>query len=200
LGALVGIVVVLFDVIKVNPDAEFGPALFFLTVGFAWACSLWFMTRFSVAAAAWQAEGLTVGKALKRSWRLSKGCGWRVFSSWLLAAGLGAAAAGAVSWVLLLMRSRCFDGEMIFRIKMIAIFGWKPGCVPVPVVQSARLLADTLLGVLIGPIFPIAATLIYYDQRIRKEGYDIERMMDAAGLNARAPDAAAVADSAGAGV
>jgi hypothetical protein len=29
---------------------------------------------------------------------------------------------------------------------------------------------------------PIALTLFYYDQRIRLEGYDIERMMDAAGL------------------
>lgn len=39
------------------------------------------------------------------------------------------------------------------------------------------------------PIFPIALTLIYYDQRIRKEGYDIERMMEAAGLNAIAAPA-----------
>jgi hypothetical protein len=31
---------------------------------------------------------------------------------------------------------------------------------------------------------PVALTLLYYDQRIRHEGYDIERMMDAAGLNA----------------
>jgi hypothetical protein len=28
----------------------------------------------------------------------------------------------------------------------------------------------------------IALTLFYYDQRIRHEGYDIERMMDAAGM------------------
>jgi hypothetical protein len=36
-------------------------------------------------------------------------------------------------------------------------------------------------------------TLIYYDQRMRKEGYDIDRMMDAAGLNASAASVAAVA-------
>jgi hypothetical protein len=40
------------------------------------------------------------------------------------------------------------------------------------------------ISILIGPIFPIAITLFYYDQRIRHEGYDIERMMDEAGLNA----------------
>jgi hypothetical protein len=34
-------------------------------------------------------------------------------------------------------------------------------------------------------------TPIYYDQRMRKEGFDIERMMDAAGLNP--PALAAVA-------
>ena len=35
---------------------------------------------------------------------------------------------------------------------------------------------------LIGPIYSIGLTLFYYDQRIRKEGYDIEWMMQAAGL------------------
>ncbi len=34
------------------------------------------------------------------------------------------------------------------------------------------------------PYSAIVLTLLYYDQRIRKEGFDIERMMDAAGLNA----------------
>jgi hypothetical protein len=37
---------------------------------------------------------------------------------------------------------------------------------------------------LLAPIYPIAKTLFYYDQRIRREGYDIERMMDAAGMTA----------------
>ena len=35
---------------------------------------------------------------------------------------------------------------------------------------------------MIGPIYSIGLTLFYYDQRIRKEGYDIEWMMQAAGL------------------
>jgi hypothetical protein len=41
-----------------------------------------------------------------------------------------------------------------------------------------------LLSTITGPIYPIAITLFYYDQRIRLEGYDIERMMDAAGMTA----------------
>ena len=41
----------------------------------------------------------------------------------------------------------------------------------------------TAIYVVLLPIYPIALTLFYYDQRIRHEGYDIEQMMDAAGLN-----------------
>ncbi len=39
-----------------------------------------------------------------------------------------------------------------------------------------------LISTFIGPIYSTGLTLFYYDQRIRKEGYDIERMMQAAGL------------------
>jgi hypothetical protein len=36
------------------------------------------------------------------------------------------------------------------------------------------------------PIYSIALTLFYYDQRIRKEGYDVEWLMEQAALT---PDA-----------
>jgi hypothetical protein len=34
----------------------------------------------------------------------------------------------------------------------------------------------------VGPILAIGTTLFYYDQRVRKEGYDIEWMLAAAGM------------------
>jgi hypothetical protein len=37
---------------------------------------------------------------------------------------------------------------------------------------------------LLDPLFSNAITLIYYDQRIRREGFDIEMLMEAAGLGA----------------
>jgi len=40
-----------------------------------------------------------------------------------------------------------------------------------------------LSSTLIGPIYSTGLTLFYYDQRIRKEGFDIEWMMQAAGLS-----------------
>jgi len=39
----------------------------------------------------------------------------------------------------------------------------------------------------LGPIYATGITLFYYDQRVRKEGYDIEWMMAAAGLTSLAP-------------
>ena len=44
-----------------------------------------------------------------------------------------------------------------------------------------------LTGTFIGPIYAAGLALFYYDQRIRKEGYDIEWMMQAAGLTVPAP-------------
>ena len=41
----------------------------------------------------------------------------------------------------------------------------------------------------IGPMYATGFTLFYYDQRVRKEGYDIEWMMEAAGLTVPAADA-----------
>jgi hypothetical protein len=38
-------------------------------------------------------------------------------------------------------------------------------------------------------MYATGLTLFYYDQRVRKEGFDIEWMMEAAGMNAHVPSA-----------
>jgi hypothetical protein len=85
--------------------------------------------------------------ALARSWRLSSGSGWHIFFS------LG------LAWLL------------YFVIAVIAN------------VIGAMLLSNALTGILsailIIPIYPLLAvvsTLLYYDLRIRKEGFDLEVM------------------------
>jgi hypothetical protein len=47
----------------------------------------------------------------------------------------------------------------------------------------------------LGPIYATGVTLFYYDQRIRKEGYDIEWMMEAAGLTVPAVQGQIAADA-----
>jgi hypothetical protein len=39
----------------------------------------------------------------------------------------------------------------------------------------------------LGPIYATGITLFYYDQRVRQEGYDIEWMMQGAGLTPPVP-------------
>jgi len=51
------------------------------------------------------------------------------------------------------------------------------------------LVVDFTVQVLLAPVSWIALVLFYYDQRIRKEGFDIEWMMQQAGLTQPASNA-----------
>lgn len=53
-------------------------------------------------------------------------------------------------------------------------------------------LAQFLGGTLAGPIATVALVLVYYDQRIRKEAFDLQLMMDAVGQQPPQPIAVAV--------
>ena len=176
-----------------RPFDEFGPVMFFLTTGLGWAVSLWLMTRLCCSSAAWRVEDLAAGKALKRSWRLTKGTTWRVLFAWLLPVILHLAFSAVLGLLLMRMRSSCFEGTLYLRLKAFLVLGGDGWCAPIAIVEGTRAFANMLISTVLGPIFPIAITLIYYDQRIRKEGYDIERMIDAAGLNAAAGPVAALA-------
>lgn len=92
--------------------------------------------------------------------------------AWLAFAYLTSRAYLALSWTLLL------SVFWIMRTFRVWWYLYRSIYAGVSYLQAAR--ASTLIG----PIFPIALTLIHYDQRIRREGYDIERMMEAAGLDA----------------
>lgn len=109
--------------------------------------------------------------ALKRSWQLSREGRLRIFGAWGTAICLGAMA----SLILQLLLRLAF-----FAISHRAIH---VGATP-PLYLQSRYLLGAVISSLIGPLYPIALTLIYYDQRIRREGYDIELMMNAAGWSA----------------
>ena len=103
---------------------------------------------------------------------------------------LGWVTAISVSRVLFLLRASCrayVIQHYTYQFRALAVvIPWPIWCVPAPVAEAIRVASEAATSTLLGPIFPIALTLFYYDQRIRKEGYDIERMMDAAGLIAPA--------------
>jgi hypothetical protein len=60
-------------------------------------------------------------------------------------------------------------------------------------VQVAQQIVGFFTNSFIGPMYATGLTLFYYDQRIRKEGFDIEWMMQAAGMTVPALAAEPVA-------
>ncbi|MGA2834760.1 MAG: hypothetical protein ABSE55_16970 [Terracidiphilus sp.] len=132
---------------------------------------LWLGSCLSLAIPASAIEGIAGFRALRRSWVLTKGSRLRILFtfltvaifSWLLMYGLQL----VCRWIYILLFRMQFFGATAQRFYPAEIY-----------------LMYAMVAALIGPIYPIALTLFYYDQRIRLEGYDIERMMEEAGLNA----------------
>jgi hypothetical protein len=152
-----------------NPAAILSAALAFLVLGPLFFAALvygvFMSLRYSLAMPACVVEGLPAGQALKRSIELSQGARGRIFVLALLVY--------AVRMLLGILLSLPF-----------ILFAFKHRGQPLPLGWLAlQQLAGFVVNTFIGPIYSTGLTLFYYDQRIRKEGFDIEWMMRAAGLN-----------------
>lgn len=119
-------------------------------------------------------------ESLKRGWSLSKGTRGRIFVMFLLVFALAMAVSMAATIP-----------------SMIILFTSGSGRAPVAgsamfiVAEIIRAITDLALQVALAPISAIGLVLFYYDQRVRKEGFDIEWMMQQAGLTQTASDALA---------
>jgi hypothetical protein len=120
--------------------------------------------RYSLAIPACVVEDIKARPAIRRSIGLAKGSWGRIF---LLVLLIGAIKAGL--------------GLMTQIFVVIAAFK-HPGQLPGPGVQALSQVIAFFTNTFLGPIYAMGVTLFYYDQRIRKEGFDIEWMMQAAGL------------------
>jgi uncharacterized membrane protein len=124
--------------------------------------------RYSLAIPACTVENLTARAAIRRSIQLSKGSRGRIFMLGLLALIIQVGLTGIT------------QGFFIFA-------GLKHhGVVPIWMSVLQQFLAF-LTNTFVGPIYATGFTLFYYDQRVRKEGYDIERMMLTAGMSPSMP-------------
>jgi hypothetical protein len=138
---------------------------------------LWAGACLSLSMPAAAIEGKKGLKALKRSWVLSKDSRGRVITTWLLILVFGM----VVSWGL----------QLLLRWGLTYLY-WQ-----LHIRQSAHFynavfyVFRAALASLLAPLYPIAITLFYYDQRIRREGFDIEWMMNVAGMNEPVPGTAA---------
>jgi hypothetical protein len=119
--------------------------------------------RYSLAVPACVMENLKARDAIRRSIQLSKGARGRIFL------------------LLLLVLVLAFGIGMLtqsFLVVLVIKHQGQIGPVPLAISQIIAFFTNTFLG----PIYAAGLTLFYYDQRVRKEGYDVEWMMQAAGL------------------
>lgn len=139
----------------------------------------WLSACFSLSIPAATLEDLGGMAVLQRSWRVTRERRWAIQFIWI---GL-------------------FLGHLVVLYTLAFLLRWGWTLVlrawhfhfSRPWYEASFFPVYIAVGALVGPIFAIASTLIYYDQRIRNEGYDIERMMDAAGMSAPAAPAVVVA-------
>lgn len=136
---------------------------FFLLIWPALIYSIFMALRYALAVPASVVEGLTTRAAMRRSVALSKGARGRIFVLWLLV---------SVIWTIALVVTQTFF--IAYSMKHHLSIPWW-----LQVVQQVIAFATNTF---VGPILAIGTCLFYFDQRVRKEGFDIEWMMQAAGM------------------
>lgn len=124
--------------------------------------------RYSLAMPVCVVEDVAAGPAIKRSIELSKGSRGRIF------------VLGLLVYAIRTLLGVVLGFPLIF-------FSFKHLGKPLPIgLMAFTQVAGFLVRTFIGPIYSSGLTLFYYDQRVRKEGYDIVWMMQAAGLSPNA--------------
>src|SRR5258708_5737984 len=125
--------------------------------------------RYALALPASVVENLKLRAAIRRGVALSKGSRGRIFVLWILVMVLEFMAL-ALTQTFFVLYSVRHHYQVPVGLRIVQQF------------------VAFFTNSFVGPILAIGTTLFYYDQRVRKEGYDIEWMMAAAGL-ASAPHA-----------
>src|SRR5215475_14367860 len=134
-----------------------GIGLFFLIVP---GIYLWLMWSLAIPVTVLEGGGLNA--SVSRSKELTRGSRGRIFVIYLLVVVLAIMVAiifQAPLGVLAVLLGRGNQGSAIALIYAVGAIG------------------SFLSTSLVGPLVTIALTLIYYDQRVRKEGFDLQLMM-----------------------
>ena len=160
-----------------HPDPQAAIVLLAVFGGLSilWAAAMvyaiWMGLRYSLAVPAAVVEDLTSRKAIRRSIELSKGSRGRIFVLGLLIA--------VIQLGLILITQVPFTVALFITVKNHGQ--------PQVWLQICQQIVGFFTNSFIGPMYATGLTLFYYDQRVRKEGFDIEWMMEAAGMNAHLP-------------
>ncbi len=136
--------------------------------------------RYALSVPACILEDLPARKAIKRSVFLSKGSVIRILVVYLLftIVNLAFGFAATVPFQLALLAVKSETGRII--------------------VALGNQLTSSIVSAVIGPLVTIALTLLYYDERVRKEAFDVHYMMEM--LDGPAPPTSGSAFAAGGSV
>lgn len=127
----------------------------------AFAAVVWFAMRYCVALPALLIEEITGRAAIRRSVQLSRGRRGQIFVAMLLAI------------IILYSLSLLFQGPFYVGIAVAHIQGQLPIWI-----LAGMSVASLIGGAIGGPLMMIILVLSYYDLRIRKEGFDLQHMMN----------------------
>jgi hypothetical protein len=101
-------------------------------------------------------------ESLRRSWELSRGYRWKIFLAFFMCGIFSA----VISYAIL--------------IPAMILLGFASAGGTQPIWATVMFLLAYILGLALpAPLLAIALSLIYYDARVRKEGFDLQRMLDA---------------------
>ncbi len=176
-GAIAGAMIapLIYMAFKAGGDPAAGIAfgfLAFLIGAAALVVITWRGLGYSLSLAVCVVEKKPAWGSLTRGWNLSQGTRGRIFVMILLVIAL----AIAVSMI------AAIPSLIVIGVIAAQGNGAAQSSTAFVVAEVVRAIVDFVLQALLAPISSIALVLFYYDQRIRKEGYDIEWMMLQAGL------------------
>jgi hypothetical protein len=150
-----------------------------LTLGLLLGSIVWMffaLCRYALAVAACTLEKLPVRQSIARSKFLTQGAKGSIFGIILLTGIMKFILAYALQLPALLVNQSVFFTSKT-HLSMASI-AWIH-------------IANFLGGAIAGPVTTIALVLVYYDQRVRKEAFDLQHMMEQMGQQAQAQAATA---------
>jgi hypothetical protein len=128
---------------------------------------LWTGAGLSLAIPAAILDGAKGGQALRRSWRLAESSRFRILSVWL--------SVFTSFWIACIVL-QILLGQMLYRLGSALHFQK----VAENLYNTAAMPMYAGVSSLLVPIYPIAITLLYYDQRVQEERFQVESTPDEA--------------------
>jgi uncharacterized membrane protein len=150
--------------------------LIFLIVTAALVAIVLLLLAYSLSMPICVAEEKPAWESLQRSLKLTKGTRWRIFLMLVLI------------WVLSVIVSMVVYVPLVVVMSMVSVMvhAQREATLVIVITEAINIVADFGIQVLVTPVYAIALVLFYFDQRVRTEGYDIEWMMQQAGLTQQA--------------